>query len=128
MTDIVERLRFHVPRDIGTDDLRKEAADEIERLRHLLQNGSPVVEGTIQHMAMEIANLKKERDEAVSERNSIWESYKECRDSNHELRKEVSRLSKIEQAAVWACDSPQWRGDDFDNCMYALDAALKGEK
>lgn len=35
---------------------------EIESLRRRLQDGSPVVEGTIQHMAMEIAGLKKERD------------------------------------------------------------------
>lgn len=58
-------------------DEKVEMLKEIERLRRRLQDGSPVVEATIQHMAMEIAALKKERDELVMAlhyvKNSVFE-------------------------------------------------------
>ena len=62
--DIVERLRQGEMNPIfgammKAPQLQLEAADEIERLRSLLQNGSPIVEATIQHQAIEIMKLKQ---------------------------------------------------------------------
>lgn len=79
--DIVERLRQGITMYSACLEnadkhmnLLADSADEITRLRSLLQNGSPVVEGTIQHMAMEIAALKKERDEWQNKAGAFEES------------------------------------------------------
>lgn len=65
--------------------------NEIERLRSLLQNGSPVVEGTIQHMAMEIAALKKE---LAALRQRIADA-KVVQKSKRQLLSRVEELSLI---------------------------------
>lgn len=53
----MDKINWPSTRDSYESDFRA-MQEEITRLRNLLQNGSPVVEGTIQHMAMRITELE----------------------------------------------------------------------
>lgn len=43
----------------------------------------------------------------------------------NEAADEIERLRKIEAAACAVTSSPLWTGEDFDELLWALDAALK---
>ena len=104
LCDEIERLRhelFGLQTQLQTKGYQAQIDDAVaenERLRSLLQNGSPVVEGTIQHMAMEIAALKKELAEAHAETDSVVyardKAYEEIALLQDELR---SRMWQLEQ-------------------------------
>ena len=42
-----------------------------------------------------------------------------------DMADEIERLRKIEAAACAVTSSPLWTGEDFDELLWALDAALK---
>lgn len=67
------KVAEEVERLVQERDYFKGRAESWERDAQNLRNiGSPVIEGTIQHMAMELAAMTQERDKCIKECNEFW--------------------------------------------------------